>query len=190
MSKRRLKGLSLFANVGIAEAYFKEIGVDILIANELVDKRCKLYSDVYPETQMVAGDITNEDIRTYIVEQAKKYKVDFIIATPPCQGMSVAGNRSAFDERNQLIYYAVDVIQRVKPDFALIENVPTILKTKIIVDNSELLIPDYLKTVLSEYKFNSQSLVKAMDYGIPQMRERNIFLLVKNDINNPLAELN
>ena len=44
--KKRLIGLSLFANVGVAEAYFKEVGIDIVIANELIDKRAKFYSDI------------------------------------------------------------------------------------------------------------------------------------------------
>ena len=81
-----------------------------------------------------------------------------------------------------MIYYAVDVIQRVNPQFVFIENVPTILKTKIIVGDITMLIPDYLKEVLANYRFNTESLVKSMDYGVPQMRERNIFLLVRNDI--------
>lgn len=181
-NKRRLIGLSLFANVGIAEAYLKEIGVDIVVANELIDKRAKFYSDVYPDTHMIVGDITNDEVRSQIVNEAIDRGVDFILATPPCQGMSVAGNRSEFDERNQLIYYAVDVIQRVNPQFVFIENVPTILKTKIIVGDITMLIPDYLKEVLVNYRFNTESLVKSMDYGVPQMRERNIFLLVRNDI--------
>ena len=180
--KKRLIGLSLFANVGVAEAYFKEIGIDIVIANELIDKRAKFYSDIYPETHMIVGDITDDEIRSQIVNEAIAKRVDFIIATPPCQGMSVAGNRAEFDERNQLIYYAVDVIQRVNPKYVFIENVPTILKTKIIVDGITKLIPDYLKEVLATYRFNSETLVKSMDYGVPQMRERNIFLLVRNDI--------
>lgn len=90
------------------------------------------------------------------------------MATPPCQGMSMAGNRFEFDIRNELIYYAVDVIKRVNPEYALIENVPTILKTKIAVDGEIMLIPDYLKKELGEkYIFNKESLVKAMDYAIP-----------------------
>lgn len=181
-SKRRLIGLSLFANVGIAEAYLKEIGIDIVVANELIDKRAKFYSDVYPDTHMIVGDITNDEVRSQIVDEAIDRGVNFILATPPCQGMSVAGNRAEFDERNQLIYYAVDVIQRVNPQFVFIENVPTILKTKIIVGDITMLIPDYLKEVLTNYRFNRESLVKSMDYGVPQMRERNIFLLVRNDI--------
>lgn len=179
---RRLRGLSLFANVGIAEAYLKQIGVDILIANELIEKRAHFYSDVYKDTQMICGDITDEELRNHIVALALEAKVDFIIATPPCQGMSMAGNRDEFDERNQLIYYAVDVIQRVRPQFAFVENVPTILKTKIKVNGHVMYIPEYLHSSLTEYHFNEDTLIKAMDHGIPQMRERNIFLLVRNDI--------
>ena len=131
---------------------------------------------------MIEGDITNDELRTKIVEKALDSHVNFILATPPCQGMSEAGNRLEFDERNQLITYAVDVINRVHPEFAIIENVPTILHTKIIVNGEVMLIPDYLRLVLNDYKFNSESLIKAMDHGIPQMRERNIYLLVRRDI--------
>lgn len=179
---KRLRGLSLFANVGIAEAYLQEVGVDILIANELIEDRARFYSDIYQDSHMIVGDITNDELRTKIVDEAVNKGVDFILATPPCQGMSMAGNRAEFDERNQLIYYAVDVVLRVKPKFVFIENVPTILRTKIVVNGETMLIPKYLHSVLSDYHFNDETLVKAMDHGVPQMRERNIFLLVRNDI--------
>ncbi len=179
---KRLRGLSLFANVGIAEAYLQEVGVDILIANELIEDRARFYSDIYQDSHMIVGDITNDELRTKIVDEAINKEVDFILATPPCQGMSVAGNRAEFDERNQLIYYAVDVVLRVKPKFVFIENVPTILRTKIVVNGETMLIPKYLHSVLADYHFNDETLVKAMDHGVPQMRERNIFLLVRNDI--------
>lgn len=185
MAKRaKLRGLSLFANVGIAEAYLKDIGVEMLVANELLDERAKFYQDVYPETHMVTGDITDDKLRTDIVNESRKKKVNFIMATPPCQGMSRVGKMEAFDIRNQLIYYAVDVIQRVKPEYVLIENVTTILKTKILIDGKEMLIPEYLNEVLGkEYTFNKETKVKAMDYSIPQMRLRNIYLLVRKDKN-------
>lgn len=179
---KRLRGLSLFANVGIAEAYLQEVGVDILIANELIEDRARFYSDIYQDSHMIVGDITNDELRTKIVDEAINKGVDFILATPPCQGMSMAGNRAEFDERNQLIYYAVDVVLRVKPKFVFIENVPTILRTKIVVNGDTMLIPKYLHSVLADYHFNDETLVKAMDHGVPQMRERNIFLLVRNDI--------
>ena len=178
----KLKGLSLFANVGIAEAYFKDIGVDIALANELLRDRADFYQAVYPHTEMICGDITDEATRNLIVEKAIEKGVDFIIATPPCQGMSVAGNRDPFDERNQLIYYAIDVIKRVNPKFVMLENVPRLLVTKIKVDEKTMLIPEYIKEELGDqYRFNEETLVKAKDYGVPQLRERNIFLLTRKD---------
>lgn len=180
----KLKGLSLFANVGIAEAYMKDIGVDILLANEIDEERARFYQAVYPDSHMVCGDITDDEIRSKIVDEAIERQVDFVIATPPCQGMSEAGLRLEFDPRNQLVSYAVDVIKRVKPKFALLENVPKQLTTKIRCGEEIVLIPEYIKRELgTDYTFNKETLVMAKDYGVPQLRERNIFLLVRNDLN-------
>lgn len=180
----KLRGLSLFANVGVAEAYLEEIGVNILLANEIDVERAKFYTDVYPNTSMICGDITDDTIRNKIVSSAIEQNIDFIIATPPCQGMSEAGLRLEFDPRNQLISYAVDVIKRVKPKFVLLENVPKQLTTKIQSGNNIVLIPEYIHNELSEnYFFNDKTLVMAKDYGVPQLRERNIFLLVSKELN-------
>lgn len=180
MSMYEIKGLSLFANVGIAEAMFNEIGVKILLANEIDERRARFYSEVYPDTEMICGDITDDSVRDHIVDKAVEMGVNFIIATPPCQGMSVAGNRDPEDPRNQLISYAIDVIKRVSPDFVILENVPRQLTTKIRIDGETIKIPDYIKKELEEdYLFNSQTLAKTKDFGVPQLRERNINLLVK-----------
>lgn len=185
----KLIGLSLFANVGIAEAYMKDIGVDIVIANEIDENRARFYQEVYPETHMICGDIADKIVRDSIVCEAIEKKVDFIIATPPCQGMSEAGLRLEFDPRNQLISYAVDVIKRVKPKFVFMENVPKQLTTKIRYGKEIILIPEYIKRELGEdYSFNNKTLVMAKDYGVPQLRERNIFLLVRKDIKNVIWE--
>lgn len=178
----KLTGLSLFANVGVAEAYFQEIGIDIVLANELVTERASFYSAVYPKTEMICGDITDDNVRDSIVEKAINKGVDFIIATPPCQGMSKLGSMDPHDVRNQLVYYAVDVIKKVNPKYVLIENVPQALITKISVDGNMMLIPDYLEAELSEkYNINEDQRVKAMDHGVPQMRPRCIFLMSRKD---------
>ncbi|MFK4967129.1 DNA cytosine methyltransferase [Lactococcus garvieae] len=180
----KLRGLSLFANVGIAEAFLDEIGVDIKIANEIDKERARFYQDVYPNTNMICGDITVDSTRDLIVDLAIKEGVDFVIATPPCQGMSEAGLRLEFDKRNQLVEFAIDVIERVKPKFVLLENVPKQLTTKIYYNGEIVLIPQYIKKELGNmYNFNEETLIMAKDHGVPQLRERNIFLLVRKDIN-------
>ena len=180
----KLRGISLFANVGIAEAYLKSLGVDMRVANELLPDRARFYQDVYPDTHMVQGDITDDKVRDAIVREAIDKNINFVMATPPCQGMSRVGKMDAFDERNQLIYYAVDAIKRIRPEYALIENVTMILNTKIKVGDEIMLIPEYLQRELGDrYTFNKVTKVKAMDYSIPQIRNRNIYLLVRKDKN-------
>ena len=179
----RLNGLSLFSNVGIAEAYLKDVGIDVVLANEIDEKRARFYQEVYTDAHMICGDITDQIIRDEIVKEAIQKKVEFIIATPPCQGMSEAGLRLELDPRNQLIFYAVDVIKKVKPKFVLLENVPKQLTTKIEYNGEVILIPEYIKRELgADYSFNKETLVMAKDYGVPQLRERNIFLLVKKGL--------
>ena len=180
----KLNGLSLFANVGVAETYLDELGIEIKVANELEPKRAKFYSHLYPKTNMIIGDITDEEIRKAIVLESKKNNVDFIIATPPCQGMSLAGKMDKFDKRNQLIYYAIEVIKKIKPKYILLENVPQLLKTKIKVDNVIISIPEYIHKELDDYyNFADENIVSARDYDVPQMRKRNIFLLSRKDMN-------
>jgi DNA (cytosine-5)-methyltransferase 1 len=181
---KKVVGVSLFANVGIAEALFADIGIDIKVANEIDERRAKFYSEIYPATKMIYGDITDPKIFKEIVDESKRANVNFVIATPPCQGMSEAGKRDVFDERNQLISYTVDLIKELNPKFVLIENVPTLLKTKIIIDDEVVTIPEYVGRELGgEYNINKETLLKAMDVGVPQMRERNIFLMVRKDLN-------
>ncbi len=177
-----LKGLSLFANVGIAEAYLKDIGIDILVANEIDNERAKFYQDIYPDCHMICGDITKKDIFEKVINESLEKEIDFVMATPPCQGMSEAGLRLEFDKRNQLVYYAVEAIKRIKPKFAFMENVPKQLTTKIKCDGEVMLIPEYIKKELEEfYDFNKETLIMAKDHGVPQLRQRNIFLLVRKD---------
>lgn len=181
----KLKATSLFSNVGIAEAYLKDIGIDVVLANEIDVDRARFYSDIYPDTHMLCGDITNDDLRNDIVRISKKNRVDLIMATPPCQGMSEAGLRKEFDERNQLIFYAIDVIKRVKPKFVFLENVPKQLVTKIKYNGEVMLIPEYIKRELGNlYNFNRDTIVMAKDHGVPQLRKRSIFLLVRKDLNH------
>ena len=48
----------------------KKIGVNVVIANELIERRAILYSKIYPETHMICGDITNEKIFKKIVDES------------------------------------------------------------------------------------------------------------------------
>lgn len=182
-NSKRINALSLFANVGVAEAYLKDIGIDVIIANELDSRRVAFYKHVYPDVFVVEGDICDKKIQNKIVKYAQKNDVDLIMATPPCQGMSTAGKMDNKDERNALICQAVEVIKKIHPKYVFLENVPQQLKTKIFHNHKMVLIPEYVKEELgNEYVFNNDNIIDAVDYGIPQYRERAIMLLVRKDL--------
>lgn len=177
-----MKAVSLFANVGIAETYFKDINIDVIVANELLEDRAKFYKHLYPSTNMIVGDITSKKIFDEVVNCTINENVDLLIATPPCQGMSVAGNRDPYDERNTLIKYAVDYALIIKPRYIFFENVIQQLKTPIEYQNIIMSIPEYIEKRLGkEYFINDEKVINAMDYGVPQNRKRAIFLLTRRD---------
>lgn len=180
---KKINGVSLFANVGLAETFLSDLGIEIVLANELMKERADFYKHLYPSTEVICGDITDDLVRDEIVNKAIQKDCEFLIATPPCQGMSKHGKQDPNDERNFLIYYAIDAIKRIKPKYVLLENVPKQLTTKINVNGKKILIPAYIKKELrSEYVISKETLFNAADYGVPQSRERCIMRMVRKDI--------
>ncbi len=172
-----MKILSLFANIGVAEAYLNDIGASVVVANELIERRAKLYSEIYPNTNMICGDIKDSNIRNKIIKESKEQGVEVVMATPPCQGMSTAGQQEDDDERNKLICYVLDIVKKIKPRFVFIENVPMFLNTYINVNDEKVLIPALIKKELGNQYYINTYVIDTKDYGVPQMRERAILLL-------------
>jgi len=175
--------MSLFANVGIAETYLAKLGINVVVANELVSQRVRFYRSLYPDTDLVTGDIREPKVQDQLIDYARQNPIDLIMATPPCQGMSTAGKKDQNDERNFLITYAVKMIQQVQPKFVFLENVPEQLRTFIPYREKKILIPEYVQAELGrDYNFNQDFLMNAADYGVPQTRERAIMLLTRKDL--------
>ena len=125
-----MKILSLFANIGVAEAYLQRVGFDVVVANELVERRAALYQKIYPKTKMICGDITKQEIIEKLISTSKENGVDIVMATPPCQGMSTAGQQKADDLRNTLILPVVEIVKGINPKYIFIENVPLFFRDR------------------------------------------------------------
>ena len=174
------KAVSLFASAGVAETYFEKHGIEVKVASELLKERANLYSQLYPSVNMVQGDITDESIYKKVISLSKETGCNFLLATPPCQGMSTAGLMKEDDPRNRLILVVIKAIKALKPQYAIIENVPEILTTKIEYEGEWRLIDDILHSELNaSYSFNDRKVVNAMNYGVAQSRERCVYLLSK-----------
>lgn len=190
-----ITGLSLFSGGGIAETYFEEIGVNIAVANEIIPKRAEFYQLTHPKTKMICGDITDSEVFNSVISHAKDCGVSFLMATPPCQGMSTLGKRKyTEDKRNSLVHYALKAVDILFPDYVLIENVPKFIDLNYDIngfvtnnDSEENTYPidELLKKRYSEEYNVEMKVLNAMNYGVPQSRPRVIIKMYKKRLNWP-----
>lgn len=181
-----MKGVSLFSSAGIAETYLRESGINISVANELVEDRASLHTKIYPDCNMITGDILNKKIFQNIIASSGK-KIDFLIASPPCQGMSVAGknrniNQMLSDDRNFLVFRIIEFIEAKSPSFVLIENVPTFFKLQLPYKRKLLTVIDLLTLLFKDKYIIEKEVFDAADYGIPQRRQRAIIKMYKKGL--------
>ncbi|WP_321433124.1 DNA (cytosine-5-)-methyltransferase [Trichococcus flocculiformis] len=184
--ENKIKGMSLFSSSGIGEFFLSRAGIEIVVANELIPRRGELYRKIYPNHCMIIGDITNEQIFNEVRDIAKKNKVEFMIASPPCQGISVAGkNRKiedmAQDERNYLITYVIRMIHEVMPNHIIIENVPSLLKLKLFIESELLTVEEILEKEFNDSYEIDYNVLDTSDYGTPQIRKRAIIRMYKKN---------
>jgi len=178
-----MKAISLFSGAGIGESRLSEIGVKVLAANELIEDRANLYSIFDPKSKMIAGDIQDPAIFEQLINLAPA-KLDLLIATPPCQGVSIAGkNRFAEqqldDERNYLLFPIINFINEINPRNILIENVPQYLKLELPRKGKLMNVLDILNQEFGdEYQIESR-IINCADLGVPQSRKRAFIKLFK-----------
>ena len=192
--KKKIIALSMFSGGGIAETYFDQIGIKVAVANELLPERARFYTHVYPETKMICGDITNRKIFDQVIDSSKQAGVNFILATPPCQGMSTLGKKEyESDSRNSLIKYVLKAIELLKPEYVMIENVPKFVELlydsegNTIFTNGKYNEDTYRIQSLLEKQFGKNytidlKVLNAMNYGVPQSRPRVIIKLYKKGL--------
>ncbi len=181
-TKLNLKAVSLFSSAGIAEHFLKDIGVNVLVANELLRERATLHERLYPHTKMICGDILDETIFSEILKNTPP-KIDFLLASPPCQGMSVAGKNKnetqmRSDKRNFLVFKVLEFVELKKPNFVLIENVPPFLKLKFEFEGNFLTIVDIIKLKFKEYEVKAD-IFDSANYGVAQTRKRAVVRMFK-----------
>ena len=180
---KKINGVSLFASAGIAELYLQDVGIDMKVANELIQKRCDLHKFLYPTCEMICGDITEKVNFKNVNDSVKKHECKFLLATPPCQGMSSLGKKDySKDKRNYLIFYVFDMIDDNDFDFILIENVPKFLKLYFPYDDKLMLLTDICNKKYGD-RYNIDSFVlNAKDYGVPQSRPRGFIRIWKKGL--------
>ena len=165
-----MRVVSLFSGAGGLDLGFMRAGHRIVWANDLYADAVETYRANLGQ-HIVCGDIA-------AISSSDIPDCDIVIGGFPCQGFSVANTkRHEADKRNKLYLQLLRVVQDKRPKFFLAENVKGILHFaggkiygQILSDMRDL-----------GYRVQSR-LFNVADYGVPQKRERVLFVGVRNDV--------
>lgn len=159
---KKPKVVSLFSGCGGLDLGFKQSGYDIVWANDVLKDACDTY-------RFNIGDhIFCEDIIK--IDKSIIPKADIVIGGPPCQSFSLVGKRNPKDDRSNLVWSYLEVLQQVKPKVFILENVTGILSAKN-PDGSKVL--DNLVEAFNDLGYTTSVFkLNAADFGVPQKRVR------------------
>lgn len=179
-NKNGPKQISLFSGCGGMDLGFEKAGFNIVWANDFDSDAQAVYS-------LNLGKIDKRDILT--VGEDEIPDGDILTAGFPCQPFSNAGNRKGVhDSRGMLYKECLRIIARKMPKVIVFENVKGLLSTKYIDGrNLAAVIVEDLSS-MNDIGYNVvYQLVNAADYGVPQNRQRVLFVGVRKDLGKTFA---
>lgn len=165
--------LELFAGAGGLAIGLEQAGIKCVALNEIDKWACETLRNNRPQWNVLEGDIKNFNFQNY------KGEVDIVTGGFPCQSFSYAGKRLGFeDARGTLFYEFARVVNEVRPLICIGENVRGLLNH----DGGKTL--KGMISILDEigYRVMPVKVLKAINYNVPQKRERLILVGVRKDI--------
>jgi DNA (cytosine-5)-methyltransferase 1 len=167
------KVLELFAGAGGLAVGMEKAGLKCVALNEIDNWACKTLRKNRPNWKVLQGDIKDFEFTEY------HNKVDVVTGGFPCQAFSYAGKKLGLaDARGTLFYEFARVVKEVNPPICIGENVRGLLSH----DNGKTL--QGMISILDEIGYNvvPVQVLKAINYNVPQKRERLILVGVRKDI--------
>lgn len=170
--------MSTFAGGGGSSTGYVWAGGKVLLAVEWDDNAVATYKLNYPQTDVYHGDIAQLSVDEVLQRTGlQPGELDIFDGSPPCQGFSIAGKRQIDDERNQLFREYVRLLRGLRPKVIVMENVSGMVKGKM-----KLLFGDILIELKASGYRVAARLLNAKYLGVPQSRERMIFIGVRDDL--------
>ena len=186
--------ISLFSSAGVGCYGFKQEGFECIATNEFIERRIniqKYNKKCRFETGYIQGDIKAPETKERIHQEIQRYKdlgndcVDVVIATPPCQGMSVANHKKAENEidRNSLVVESNLFVKEIQSRFFVFENVSAFLKTGCTAPNKEIKpIKQVIEEELGDLYSIEMRVLNFKNYGNKSSRTRTLVIGVRNDL--------
>lgn len=161
--------IDLFAGIGGIRIPFEELGGSCVFSSEWDKSAQKMYFANFGE--MPFGDITK-------IDSSEIPNHNILLGGFPCQPFSIIGNGKGFADTRGTLFFEIERILRDKqPDAFLLENV----KRLVSHDQGKT-----FKVILNKLKelgyYTHWKVLNALDYGLPQKRERVIIVGFKNNV--------
>lgn len=203
--------IDLFCGAGGCSEGLIQAGFHILFSSDISDMVEVTYRNRHEQLGLIQGENTwfeRADIRNLTGEEIKKHisrlsmfegkdipEIDLMIGGPSCQGFSRAGRRDKSDPRNMLFGEYVRVISEVRPRYIVLENVEGFVDMQFMgykgITGIEYpggsVTPYILRSELNEIGYDTLEprILNSADYGVPQRRNRIIFIGYRKGLTPP-----
>lgn len=171
--KKVLTYIDLFSGSGGFSLGFDNKGFQNIFSIDIEPSFCETYKYNFPNHKLIEKDICQlSDAEVRYLKEVED--VDVVIGGPPCQGFSIAGNigrKFIDDPRNKLFKEFVRIVKVINPRFFVLENVARLYNHNK-GDTRKEIINDFENL---GYRVECK-ILNAADYGVPQMRNRVIFI--------------
>lgn len=171
---RTVKGVptavGLFVGAGGLDLGFRQAGFKLLAASDFEPEAEATHQLNWPGVPFILEDIRKLTVDR-IAEATQGRRPDVVIGGPPCQGFSTLGSRLSADPRNDLVDAFIRIIDGLRPQAVVIENV------RAIATEYKGRYRDYIIARLKDIGYHVHfSVLNAADYGVPQLRRRAFFV--------------
>lgn len=168
--------VDLFSGAGGLSCGLTMAGFTPVASVEIMPEAVETYRYNFVERKRYREDVETRDIRTDEAKQALydsigDRHIHLLVGGFPCQGFSLAGNRVVTDERNSLYLEMLKIVDHLKPEYIVMENVEG-LRSMLNGRIEEKIISDYRGI---GYEINV-TVLNSADYGVAQTRRRVIFI--------------
>jgi len=201
MKNKKYTYISLFSSAGIGCYGFKMEDFECVATNELIERRLNIQKVNHKckyETGYICGDITLDETKNKLFNEIKFWNqkenvdnIDVVIATPPCQGMSVANLKKNNEiNRNSLVIESIKIIKKIKPKIFVFENVAAFLKTACIdIDENVKSIEEAINDNLGNDYVIMSRVMNFKDYGSNSSRTRTLVIGVRMDLEDFISPI-
>lgn len=202
--------IDLFCGAGGMSEGIIQAGLHIIYSSDINESVEQTYKNRHEQLGLRHGvntffkksdikDLKGKEILKNInrLPKAKLHQgnVDAIFGGPPCQGFSRAGLRNSDDPRNLLFGEYVRVVYELQPKYVVMENVEGFLDMQFFgyegifghLYPNGITAPEILSKELHKigYEILNPKVLNAADYGVPQRRNRVVFIAYKNNVHKP-----